>query len=82
MDTWLYYHLAANFLGNGGITVKLSYKNVYIVGTFLADICHSGNTFLSPAWTFWGEIYLLVADTLWLVGKKENTYMLLLDTFL
>ena len=29
-----------------------------------------------------GKIYLLIADTLWLVGKIENTWKVLFDTFL
>ena len=28
-----------------------------------------------------GNIYLLIADTLWLVGKIENTSMFLFDAF-
>ena len=29
-----------------------------------------------------GKIYLLIANTIWLVGKKESTCMFLFDTFL
>ena len=44
--------------------------------TFIAD------TFFDHGVNIWGKIYYLIADNLWLVGKIENIYMFLFDTFL
>ena len=61
--------------------VKLSLKNLYIADLFTADIRYSGH-FFEQRLNILGKTYMLTADTLWLVGKKENRYMFLIGTFL
>ena len=56
--------------------VKLWEKNLYKTDTFRAD------TFFEYRVNNLGKIYLLIVDTLWLVGKIENTRMFLFYTFL
>ena len=48
--------------------------------TFIGDICYSGH-FCEHHVNILGKTYLLIADTLWLVGKKKIC-MFLIDTFL
>ena len=49
--------------------------------TFIAVTCYRG-TFFEHRENILGKICLLIANTIWLVRKKENTYTFLFNTFL
>ena len=63
------------------MTVKLSKKSLYMADIFIADIYYRGHFFAHRV-SILGKIYVLIAETLWFVGKKENTCIILFDTFL
>ena len=76
-----YLVIADTFLRNwpshGQILIEKSLYKGHLKRTFVI-----GDTFFEHRVNILGKIYLLIADTLWLVGKIENTWMFLLDTFL
>ena len=75
-------HLARadTFLRNRPNHGQTLIKNFYIADTFIAGICYSGH-FFEHRVSILSKNFLLLAETLWLVGKKRNTCMLNLTYF-
>ena len=59
-----------------------SHRKTSLWRTLLERTFVIADTFFEHCVSILGKIYLLIADTLWLVGKKENACMFLFDAFL
>ena len=72
----------ADMLYNGHlVTADTFLRNRPIHGQTLIEK-HTWRTLLCTTWPIFVKIYFLIADTLWLVGRKENMHVFIWRIFL